>query len=135
MAEFKDIIAKLRSENQMSQQTLADKLDVSKSTIAMWETGKRFPSKELYEQIADLFCVDIDYLFGRTDARQMPRFDKDGNPYYYINEETSKIAQEIFEHKELRLLFDAARDAEPEDLNALHNMLLALKRKEQHYDD
>ena len=29
------------------------------------------------------------------------------------------------------MLFDAARDADPEDLKALHNMALALKRKER----
>ena len=28
----------------------------------------------------------------------------------------SKIAQDIFENKELRMLFDTARDAEPEDV-------------------
>ena len=41
------------------------------------------------------------------------------------------MAQDIFENKELRMLFDTARDAEPEDLQAVHNMLLALKRKER----
>lgn len=37
---------------------------------------------------------------------------------YYINPETAAIAQDIFENKELRLLFDAARDAAPEELRA-----------------
>ena len=50
---------------------------------------------------------------------------------YYINPETAAIAQDIFENKELRLLFDAARDADPEDLETVHSMLLALKRKER----
>ena len=50
---------------------------------------------------------------------------------YYLNDETASIAQDIFENKELRILFDAARDAEPEDLAAVHTMLLALKRKER----
>ena len=50
---------------------------------------------------------------------------------YYLNEETAAIAQDIFESKELRLLFDAARDATPEDLKLTHDMLLALKRKEK----
>ena len=50
---------------------------------------------------------------------------------YYLNPETSKIAQEIYDNKELSLLFDAARDADPEDLQTVHSMLMALKRKEQ----
>jgi hypothetical protein len=49
---------------------------------------------------------------------------------YYNNSDTKMIAQEIFENKELRLLFDAAKDAAPEDLQTVHTMLMALKSKE-----
>ena len=55
----------------------------------------------------------------------------DQAPQYYLNDETAKMAQEIFDNKELRMLFDAARDAAPEDLEAAHTMILALKRKER----
>ena len=49
---------------------------------------------------------------------------------------TAEVAQEIFENKELRALFDVQRDMDPDDLKALHNMALALKRKERgNYDD
>lgn len=54
---------------------------------------------------------------------------------YYHDEETAQMAQEIFENKELRLLFSAARDASPEDLKTTHDMLMALKRKERGYND
>lgn len=57
--------------------------------------------------------------------------EKDGGEIYYLNDETAKVAQEIFENKELRALFDVQKDMEPEDLRALHNMALALKRKER----
>lgn len=50
---------------------------------------------------------------------------------YYFNDETAKIAQEMYENTELRALFDAARDAKPEDLNAVYDVLMALKRKEK----
>lgn len=50
---------------------------------------------------------------------------------YYTNPETAKIAQEIYENKDLSLLFDAAKDATPEDLQTVHMMLLALKKKER----
>ena len=36
---------------------------------------------------------------------------QDQAPQYYLNDETAKMAQEIFDNKELRMLFDAARDA------------------------
>ncbi len=79
MGEFKDIIKKLRIEKNLSQSELASELDISSSSVAMWEIGRRFPSKELYEQIADFFNVDIDYLYGRSLIRQKVHFDNDGN--------------------------------------------------------
>lgn len=73
--------------------------------------------------IADYFHISVDYL--------MTGKEKEGSDKYYLNEETAEMAQEIFENKELRALFDVQRDMEPEDLKALHNMALALKRKER----
>ena len=61
--------------------------------------------------------------------------EKNDTENLVLNVEIRKIAQDIFERKELRLLFDTARDAKTEDLQAVHNMLLALKRKELEYSD
>ena len=41
------------------------------------------------------------------------------------------MAQALFENKNLRVLFDAAKDATPEDLKTTYDMLMALKRKER----
>ena len=92
----------------------------------MYETGAREPDFETLEIIADFFNVDTDYLLGRTNKTTFIPNEK-----YYLNEETAKAAQEIFENKELHMLFDVARNADAEDLRALHNMALALKRKER----
>lgn len=51
MSDFKNVITKLRKEQDLNQQEFADKLGVSKSTVSMWEIGERFPSKELYYSI------------------------------------------------------------------------------------
>lgn len=81
MSDFKNIFLSLRNEKKYNQETMAKELSVSKSTIAMWETGKRLPSPELYEQIADYFNVDIDYLYGRTNIRKKIHYDNEGNEY------------------------------------------------------
>ena len=121
---FGEIIRSFRTTNNMTQKELADKLSISPSTIGMYEQGRREPDLDTITKLADVFDISIDYLLGRENP------DGD-NSNYYINEETAKTAQEIFENRELRMLFDAARDADPEDLKALHNMALALKRKER----
>lgn len=79
--EFSMIFQKLRSEVGLKQEEMAKELGVSKSTIGMWETGKRLPSPELYEQVADYFNVDIDYLYGRSEIRQRVHYDRDGTAY------------------------------------------------------
>ena len=81
-----------------------------------------FPNDRLKE-IAEYLEVSIDYL--------MTGEEKEGAETYYFNEETKKIAQKVFENKSLRMLMDSAQDATPEDIETVHSMLLALKRKER----
>lgn len=82
----KDVIIELRKHNNLSQQQLADKLGISKSLVAMWETDKRIPSPELYDALADYFNVDTDYLFGRTDIPRKIIYDENGIGYCIMNE-------------------------------------------------
>lgn len=60
-------IKALRLQSGMSQQKLADKIGVSRSTLAMWETNKSQPDLETICLIADLFGTTSDYVLGRTD--------------------------------------------------------------------
>lgn len=132
MGNFKNIFKQLRLSSGLTQAEMSKKIGISRSTIGMYETGAREPDFETLEKIADFFNVDTDYLLGRTN-KTMILPETLGK--YYTNEETARAAQEIFENKELRALFDVQRDMEPEDLRALHNMALALKRKERGNDD
>lgn len=128
MSEFAINLKKLRTEHKLTQEELASKLKISRSTLGMYETSKREPDFETLEVIADFFNVDMNFLLGRPISENDEFYMS--KPPYYLNDETATIAQEIFENKELRLLFDASRDATPEDLQTIHSMLLALKRKE-----
>lgn len=114
-------IESLRKSMKISQGDLEKKLGFSNGSISKWK--KSMPTPDRLKKLADYFCVSVDYLMNGEE--------KENRTGYYFNEETAKAAQEIFENKELRMLFDAARDADPEDLKALHNMALALKRKER----
>lgn len=46
---------------------------------------------------------------------------------YYTNPETAAKAQELFDRPEMRILFDAAQDAKPEDLRKAAEYLEFLK--------
>lgn len=58
-------LAELRHKSHMSQFQLAKVLNVSTSTLGMYETDKREPSLKVLKRIADYFDVSTDYLLGR----------------------------------------------------------------------
>lgn len=132
MGNFKNIFKQLRLSVNLTQAEMAQRLGISKSTISMYENGNREPDFETLEKIADFFQIDVDYLLGRSDKTSFPSYN-DGK--YYFNDETAQMAQQLFENRELRVLFDAARDAKPEDLKTTYDMLMALKKKERDIDD
>ena len=55
-----------RSSIGYSQQKLAEKIGVSRSTIAMWETGGSQPDNEALVKLSSVLDVSIDYLLGQT---------------------------------------------------------------------
>lgn len=69
MAKFCERLRHLRNEESWSQQYLAKLLEISKSSINMYERGEREPGLETLEAIADIFNVDMDYLLGKSDIR------------------------------------------------------------------
>lgn len=52
-----------RAKNSLTQESLADKLDVSRQTIIAIENGKYLPSITLAFKIAKLFKVSIEDIF------------------------------------------------------------------------
>ena len=62
---FSERLRKLRRERNLTQTELANSLNVSNGTIAMWETEKRQPDLNMVNKIASFFNVSVDYLMGR----------------------------------------------------------------------
>ncbi len=57
-----DKIIQCRKEKGLSQEQLADYLDVSRQAVSKWESDQTTPSLDKIIQLADLFGVSIDYL-------------------------------------------------------------------------
>ena len=64
---FPERLKQLRKEKGMTQIQLAEALGVSSGTVAMWETGKRRPSFEMFENLTDVFDRRLDYILGTSD--------------------------------------------------------------------
>lgn len=122
-----EIYCELRDARGMKDADVARETGITKSTFSDWKNGRSNPKDAKLQKIADLFGVSVEYI--RTGK------EKEGSERYYINEETAEMAQALFENKDLRVLFDAAKDASPEDLKTTYDMLMALKRKERGEDE
>lgn len=66
---FAKRLKELRIDAGLKQSELAQKLDISPSTIGMYEQGRRSADQETLLKISDLFDVSTDYLLGKTNVR------------------------------------------------------------------
>ena len=97
----------------MTQGELADLLNTTQVQISLYETGKDDPSPELLEKIAENFDVTIDYLSGKTPA-------KDAS----IDTETDTLAQRI---KVIRVYYDKSQEEFAKDLSISQSALSAIE--------
>lgn len=65
-------LRRLRSRAGLTQQEIADKLDVSRVAIGQWESEKSMPRKANLEQLADLFDTTVADLMGETPEPVRP---------------------------------------------------------------
>lgn len=59
---FRDNFLSLRKLHNMSQEELAEKLDVSRQTLSKWETGESVPDIDKCMSISQIFGVSLDDL-------------------------------------------------------------------------
>lgn len=65
MKEIKtpEVITKLRKQKKITQEQLANELNVSPQAVSKWETGASLPDVQTLPLIAEYFGVSVDYLF------------------------------------------------------------------------
>ncbi len=60
--ELHETIYQLRTAREMSQQELAEALDVSRQSISKWETGAAVPELDKLVRLSDVFGITLDEL-------------------------------------------------------------------------
>ncbi len=91
MSHFSNALKTLRKEHQLTQEKLAELLNVSKSSINMYERGEREPNFKTLSKIAKFFNVDMNYLLGPPVGLGL--FDIDG--YSSVLEMAKSEAKEM----------------------------------------
>ncbi|MCI9094012.1 MAG: helix-turn-helix domain-containing protein [Coprobacillus sp.] len=85
------VIKQLREERRLTQSDLAKTLNVSPSTIGMWENNVRSPNEDTKEAIADYFNVDMNYLYGKTLIRNSYRETENNEIYSQLDLSFGKL--------------------------------------------
>lgn len=65
-------IANYRKSLNLTQEALAQKLGVTNQAVSKWESGQACPDIQLLPELADLFGVTLDELFGRAAPQVTP---------------------------------------------------------------
>jgi len=65
MSLLSENLRRLRTEAGLTQPALAERLGISRSAVAMYETGSREPELSLLCAMADLYSISLDALAGR----------------------------------------------------------------------
>lgn len=124
--DVKDILKKRRIELGLTMKEVADKVGVSEGTISRWESGEiANMRRDKIMALANALKISPSVVMGWDEPDKVPKTGQEEG--YYINDETAKVAQEIFDDPDLRALFSAARDAKPDDLKMAAEMLRRFK--------
>ena len=70
MITFSQRLKSLRKEEKLTQQDLADIINVKRATIAKWESKNAIPDIDTLQKISIYFKTSIDYLTGKSNKRQ-----------------------------------------------------------------
>ncbi len=90
-----NLIKELRTEKELTQKELAEKLNVSTSAVSKWENGKGFPDISILEQLSAELGISITELVKGYKTEE--------------NIEPDSVAKEIIEISKKELKFEKAR--------------------------
>lgn len=108
-------LTRLIKRSGKEQKQIAFAIDEKPTTLNRWVKGQTMPPVSVLNNLANYFNVRLEDIVDERDEQ------------YYINPETAKIAQKIYEDSNYRILFDAAENSRPEDLLMAADMLNRFK--------
>lgn len=118
-------LSALLEDGNINQSELADMLGVDESTVGKWILRKSLPRMGIIEKLSSIFNRPKSYFLDENEYRKG----------YYLDPSAAKMAQELYDNPEMRILFDAAKNVSPDDLKFVAEMMLRMKKKENHEDD
>lgn len=123
--------SKLLQKHGVTAYKVSKETGVSQSTLSDWKRGISTPKPDKLQKIADYFGVPLTYFLvednGDFGQEIVPAVETDAP--YYIDEDTAKTAQEIFDND--KILFDVYRTADKDRLVDFAKKLAELRKLEE----
>lgn len=85
------LIAGLRSEQNLTQRDVAEKLGISPKTVSKWETGRGFPDISLISDLSKIFSVDISKLLEGELPLVKPEVGNMKRTKFYVCEQCGNL--------------------------------------------
>lgn len=121
------IIKKLRRDKDMTQEKLAEYLNISTQAVSRWETDLAMPDITLLPALANIFNVTTDYLLGVDITKKRERITEYGN--------AAKIPYEKGESKTVISIWRKALLEFPNDFEVMYQLASALHFFGNFHDD
>lgn len=106
----------LRKKQGIEQNDLAKRMKLSRSTIAMWETGRSSPSLDMLIQLCEILGCTTGYLLGVEDT-----------PYQSTVDPAQQAREELADDPERRALLNLARYGSAQDVRQVAALIDALR--------
>lgn len=84
--DFNNRLYQLRKQKGLSQEELANRLNVSRQTVSKWEVGDSTPEMEKLVAISDLFDVSLDVLVMGKEEKNEAKESKNSEFATVLNE-------------------------------------------------
>lgn len=98
--DFSEVLKELREANCITQEQLARQIDVSRSTIAGYESKNREPDFDKLLALSRLFHVSVDYLLTGQQNLEFSRLTTPQPDEHIIDRKVIKIYKSLgFEEK------------------------------------
>lgn len=81
---FGEKIKKLRTDNHLTQENLADRVFVTRSAVSKWENGGGYPGIDSLKLLSSLFGISIDELISDEDVENKKLLEEKAAKKMYI---------------------------------------------------
>lgn len=134
MATFKNRLAEIMAERDMTQSELSRLTGIRVSSISDYLRGIYEAKQDKVFQIAEALRVNPAWLMGLDVSREWPSQENDDENYYH-DPEAAALADMIKDNPRYRVLFEASRDLSKENIDFVIKMIENLPKGDEDFSE